>query len=50
MPADLMKKNLKAFVEKYEKDKWLATASRHYDITGQRISPEAAKKMAMEKK
>ena len=34
----------------YEKDKWLAVASRHYDITGRRISAEAAKKMAMDKK
>ena len=45
-PEALTKQNLKAFVAKYERDKWLAAASRHYDLTGQRISPEAAKKMA----
>jgi hypothetical protein len=41
-----MKQNLKAFVAKYEREKWLAAASRHYDLTGQRISPETAKKMS----
>jgi len=44
-----MKQNLKAFVAKYEREKWLAVASRHYDLTGQRISPETAKKMSEEK-
>jgi hypothetical protein len=40
-----MRQNLKAFVAKYEREKWLAAASRHFDQTGQRISPETAKKM-----
>jgi hypothetical protein len=45
----LTKQNLQSFVKRYERDKWLAAASRHYDLTGQRISPEAAKKMADQK-
>ena len=42
---DKVRKNLKDFVAKYEKDMWLAAASRHYDTTGQRISAEMAKAM-----
>jgi hypothetical protein len=30
---------------KYDENKWLAVASRHFDRTGQRISPEMAKEM-----
>jgi hypothetical protein len=45
-PEALTRQNLKAFVAKYERDKWLAAASRHYDLTGQRISAETAKKMS----
>lgn len=44
-PEKLTEINMKTFVKKYEKDKWLAAASRHYDITGRRISAEAAKKL-----
>jgi hypothetical protein len=36
-------------VKRYERYKWLVAASRHYDLTGQRISPEAAKRMADQK-
>ena len=38
--------DLKTFVHRYERDKWLAAASRHYDLTGIRISPETAKRRA----
>jgi hypothetical protein len=48
-PASLTKQNLQTFVKKYEREKWLAAASRHYDLTGQRISPEAAKKIFEQK-
>ena len=36
---------MKDFVTKYEKNMWLAAASRHYDTTGQRISAEMVKTM-----
>ena len=37
---------LKAYAEAYDKKKWLAIASKHFDKTGQRISAERAKKLA----
>ncbi|EXJ77517.1 hypothetical protein A1O3_09744 [Capronia epimyces CBS 606.96] len=37
---------LKMWAESYDKKKWRLMASKHYDRTGQRISPEQARKMA----
>ena len=41
----LIDKDMKGFVEKYARDIWLAAASRHYDMTGQRVSVEKAKQL-----
>lgn len=38
---------LKEWAAGYDNKKWLALASKHYDRTGQRISVEQAKKMAL---
>lgn len=43
--ATSQEKRLKDVAAKYDKDKWLAVASRHFDHTGQRISPEMAREM-----
>lgn len=37
---------MKTWAESYDKKKWRFLASKHYDKTGQRISPEQARKMA----
>ncbi|KAJ9495336.1 hypothetical protein H2202_009123 [Exophiala xenobiotica] len=37
---------VKAWAESYDNKKWLTLASKHYDKTGQRITPEQARQMA----
>ena len=37
---------VKAWAEGYDKKKWQVMASKHYDKTGQRITPDQARKMA----
>ncbi|RMD43322.1 hypothetical protein DV735_g1873, partial [Chaetothyriales sp. CBS 134920] len=38
--------NVKSLADKYDKQKWMVIASRHFDKTGQRITPEQARKLA----
>ena len=37
---------VKAWADRYDKQKWVAMASKHFDKTGQRITPEQARKLA----
>jgi hypothetical protein len=41
--------DMKAWADGFDRKKWIAVASKHYDKTGQRISPEMAREMAEEK-
>ena len=38
--------DLRAFADRYDKQKWSAAASRHFDLTGQRISAAKARELA----
>jgi len=42
---DALLREMRKSAARVERDKWMAVASRHYDLTGRRISPEMAKKM-----
>lgn len=37
---------MKAWADSFDKQKWIAVASKHFDKTGERLTPEAAKAKA----
>ena len=37
---------VQTWADRYDKQKWVAIASKHFDKTGQRVTPEQARKMA----
>ena len=40
---------MKSWADGFDKKKWIAVASKHFDKTGERITPEQARKMAEDK-
>ncbi|RMZ91347.1 hypothetical protein DV736_g1424, partial [Chaetothyriales sp. CBS 134916] len=43
--ATLSDSNVKIWADRYDKQKWIVIASKHFDKTGQRITPEQARKL-----
>ena len=40
---------MKSWANGFDKKKWIAVASKHFDKTGERITPEQARKTAEDK-
>jgi len=38
--------DMRAFADQYDKNKWVTVASKHFDLTGQRITAARAKEVA----
>ncbi len=45
-PKSELKDSVKAWAEGYDKKKWQMMASKHFDKTGERITPDQARNMA----